>query len=387
MKINRVFMVIVFSFLIFFTFSTIHAEEIYKQVAIEEIGESFGLNSYLTNIQECMKNYGIENVDIKKISSSLISGEGLDYKSIFSILVSSFFKEVVVSIKGAVFIFIIIIIMSIMSQMELDKGSQIVDITNLICFIVIASILTITFKDVIVMFKNTSDVLSKIMQIVSPFLIAILIGTGAITSTGMIQPLLLFISSLIGFIITYVVVPFISFSIALNIISTISDNLKFSEISKFFNKCSIWIVGVVLTLFLGILALETSLSSTVDSLTINVTQAAVSNFVPVVGKFFSDSFETVVGATKIIGKTGGIVGIIIIILVSTVPLLKITAIMVVYMLIGSVSQIICSNEKITKFINGYAEVYKTLLGILIGIDILFIISTGIILNLCSKIIN
>ena len=386
MKKNKI-IIAVFIIFTFLSISVVQAEEVEENITLEQVGESFGLDSYLSEVQNCMKDYGVENININDISKDLLSGEGFDYKNIFSVIVSSFAREVLVALKGAVFIFVIIIIMSIMSQMELDKGSHIVEITNLICFIAIASILTITFKDVIVMFKNTSDVLSKIMQIVSPFLIAILIGTGAITTTGMIQPLLLFISSLIGFIVTYVVVPFISISIALNIISTISDNLKFSDMSKLFNKCSLWLVGIVLTLFLGILGLETSLSSTVDSLTVNVTQAAVSNFIPVVGKFFSDSFETVIGATKIIGKTGGIVGIITIILISSIPLLKITAIMVVYMLIASVSQIICSNEKITKFINGYAEVYKTLLGVLIGIDILFIISTGIILNLCSKIVT
>ena len=386
MKKNKI-IIAVFIIFAFLSISVVQAEEVEENITLEQVGESFGLDSYLSEVQNCMKDYGVENININDISKDLLSGEGFDYKNIFSAIVSSFAREVLVALKGAVFIFVIIIIMSIMSQMELDKGSHIVEITNLICFIAIASILTITFKDVIVMFKNTSDVLSKIMQIVSPFLIAILIGTGAITTTGMIQPLLLFISSLIGFIVTYVVVPFISVSIALNIISTISDNLKFSDMSKLFNKCSLWLIGIVLTLFLGILGLETSLSSTVDSLTVNVTQAAVSNFIPVVGKFFSDSFETVIGATKIIGKTGGVVGIITIILISSIPLLKITAIMVVYMLIASVSQIICSNEKITKFINGYAEVYKTLLGVLIGIDILFIISTGIILNLCSKIVT
>lgn len=386
MKKNKI-IIAIFIIFAFLSISVVQAEEVEENITLEQVGESFGLDSYLSEVQNCMKDYGVENININDISKDLLSGQGFDYKNIFSVIVSSFAREVLVALKGAVFIFVIIIIMSIMSQMELDKGSHIVEVTNLICFIAIASILTITFKDVIVMFKNTSDVLSKIMQIVSPFLIAILIGTGAITTTGMIQPLLLFISSLIGFIVTYVVVPFISVSIALNIISTISDNLKFSEMSKLFNKCSLWLVGIVLTLFLGILGLETSLSSTVDSLTVNVTQAAVSNFIPVVGKFFSDSFETVIGATKIIGKTGGVVGIITIILISSIPLLKITAIMVVYMLIASVSQIICSNEKITKFINGYAEVYKTLLGVLIGIDILFIISTGIILNLCSKIVT
>ena len=95
--------------------------------------------------------------------------------------------------------------------------------------------------------------------------------------------------------------------------------------SKIFSSVSLWTVGVVLTVFLGVLSLETSLSTSVDSLGVKTTQAAVSNFVPVVGKFFSDSFEVVVGATKIIGKTGGVIGIIGIIVVAIVPIFKLAS--------------------------------------------------------------
>ena len=383
--INKIIVFLAF-FILCLTY--VQADEInVGNTTIEEFSESFGLNSYIAEIENCVEEYKISDYSINDIKEKLLSGESIDYKNIFTLIVTSLFREVFSALKGAALIICIILIMSIISGMSLEKKSEITDITYLVCFICIATIMTVTFKDTVSIFKNTTDILTKIMQIVSPFLIAILIGTGAITTTGFIQPLLLFISSFIGFIITYVVLPFISVSVALNIISAISDNFRFSAMSKMFNKCSIWIIGIVLTVFLGILSLETSLSSSVDSLTIDVTQAAMSNFIPVVGKFFSDSLETVVGATKIIGKTGGVVGILAIIMVSSVPLIKLVAIMIVYMIISAIVQAINQNEKISKFIDSYVSVYKTLIGILIGVDILFIISTGIILNLCSKIVT
>lgn len=73
---------------------------------------------------------------------------------------------------------------------------------------------------------------------------------------------------------------------AFNVICSISENIRLEKLSKFFSNVSLWTIGVVLTVFLGVLSLETSLSSSVDSLSVKTTQAAVSNFVPVVGKFF-----------------------------------------------------------------------------------------------------
>lgn len=210
---------------------------------------------------------------------------------------------------------------------------------------------------------------------------------GAITSTGIIQPLLLFISSAVGLLINYIVVPFFCVSVAFNVICSISENLKLSKFAKLFPSVALWLTGISLTIFLGVLSLETSLTTEVDSLSVKTTQAVVSNFVPVVGKFFSDSFETVIGATKIVGKVGGTLGILAIIIVSLVPIVKIASVFIVYSLLVALSEPVCQEESVQKYLAGFSNIYKTLLGILIGIIILFVISTGIILNLSSKIVT
>lgn len=380
---KKVLYTIVGVIILFFITSDIYGVDDNKSNVTEEIKENFGLSAYLDSIGECVQEANISEFNISDFSNDLISGRGIGYNKIFQNIISLLGKEIFISLKSAILILIIILLMAILNG--INENSQILNIVYLVCFIAIASITIGNFTQIISMFKNTSDILSKIVQIVSPFLIAILIGTGAITSTGLIQPLILFMASLIGFIITYIIIPCISVSVALNVISSMSDNFKFNELSKMFSKCAIWIIGIVLTLFLGILSLETTLSASVDSLTVNVTQAAFSNFIPVVGKFFSDSLETVIGTSKIIGKTGGVVGIVSMIVISSVPIIKIASVCIVYYLLAAISEIVCKEEKIKKYIKGFGDVYKTLLGILIGINILFIISIGIIINLWGKI--
>ena len=260
-------------------------------------------------------------------------------------------------------------------------------IAHLACFIVIATITVATFVQTVNMLMTTINTMGTLMQVISPFLLSVLIATGKISTTGIIQPLLLFLASSVGFIVTYFVIPLLSISVAFNVICSISENIRLEKLSKFFSNVSLWTIGVVLTVFLGVLSLETSLSSSVDSLSVKTTQAAVSNFVPVVGKFFSDSFEVVVGATKIIGKTGGIIGILGIVIVGIIPIFKITSIMVIYMLLAAFVEMITTDKLILKYLSGFVNVYKTMLGILIGVVILFVISTGIILNLVNSIVT
>ncbi len=382
-KINSIILILlIFNFYINF----VYADEKTTEGITKNIANSYNLEEYINTINSNINKISDEDIDLNSLASSLISGQKADYNSIVSKVIKLFSKELLSTIKGAISIFIIVIIMAIISNFRLDKESSVIKIAHLACFLAIATITISTFLETIEMFKKVVGTLTTLMQIISPFLLTILVSTGAITSTGIIQPLLLFLASAIGFIVNYIIIPLFTISLAFIVICNISENIKLESMAKLFTKSSLWIIGVVFTIFLGILSLETSISSSVDSLTVKTTQAAMSNFVPVVGKFFSDSFESVVGATKIVGKVGGGIGIISVIIIAIVPIIKIASIMGVYMLLSSLVEPLVEDSTISKYISSFADMYKTLLGILIGIMILFIISTGIILNLVSSIV-
>ena len=355
--------------------------------AKEDISEGVNFDEFVNTMDEYIKDNNIADIDLNEIANDMLNGKETDYNGIFIKILSLFSKDIVKALTGGITILIIVIIMGVISSMELESKSDVTKIAHLACFLVIATITISSFIEIITNFKDVVSTLTTIMQVISPFLMAILLATGAITSTGIIEPLLLFIASAIGFIINYIVVPFICISVAFNVISSMSQNLRLTKMSKLFNSTSLWIIGIIFTVFLGILSLETSLSSSVDTLAVKTTQAAVSNFVPVVGKFFSDSFETVVGATKIISKVGGTIGILAVILIAITPIIKILTVLIIYKILAALIEPICDDENISKYISGFASTYQTILGILIGISILFVISTGIILNLSSQIIN
>lgn len=349
----------------------------------QSAAKTYNLDEYINTINSSVRENIGEDFNFKNMANEIINKNNINYKKIFMKLLDLFFKEISSAIKGAITIFIVVVIMAVLSNLELEKKSDITKIAHLACFIVIATITIATFVDTVKMLTNVVHTQTTLMQVISPFLLAVLIATGKITTTGIIQPLLLFLASFVGGVITYFVIPLLSISVAFNVICSISENIKLEKMSKIFSSVSLWTVGVVLTVFLGVLSLETSLSTSVDSLGVKTTQAAVSNFVPVVGKFFSDSLEVVVGATKIIGKTGGVIGIIGIIVVAIVPIFKLASIMGIYMLLAALVEPISNDELTSKYLSSIANTYKTMLGVLIGITILFVISTGIILNLVS----
>ena len=355
------------------------------QDVTKDIADSLNMDNFLSIFEDYASENNIEGFDVSSLYNDLLSGNGIQYENILDSLVGNIFKEVKNSISSVTSIFIIVIIMAIVTSLELDKDSDVVKITKLVIFISISALLLKNYLDIVTIFKNIVNILGYIMQIVSTFLLGILMATGKITSTGIIEPLLLFIANFICFATEYIVIPFFTISVAINIVSRISENIKMDNLSSMFRKSSLYIFTTIIGIFLFVLSMESSVTKSIDSMYFKTAQNMVSNFVPVVGKFLSDSLDTVLGATEAIGKIGGIISLIATILIVSIPIIKLILVIVLYNILIAISEPINEDKSIESFLKGFVGVYKDMLGILIGIMVLFVMSTGIILSIISSV--
>ena len=173
------------------------------------------------------------------------------------------------------------VLRSITDGLENKSVSQ---ITYYITYILIVAIVMKNFSDIINMVKASIDNLVAFTNCLIPLLITLMITTGNIASAGMLQPIILWIISFIGNFINVVLVPASLISVALSVISNVSDRVQIDKLSKYINTTVVWILGIVLTIFVGVSSLEGSITNGVDALTVKTTKAAVSNFIPIVGK-------------------------------------------------------------------------------------------------------
>ena len=180
-----------------------------------------------------------------------------------------------------VIIIISSVLRSITDGLENKSVSQ---ITYYITYILIVTIVMKNFSDIINMVKASIDNLVAFTNCLIPLLITLMITTGNIASAGMLQPIILWIISFIGNFLNVVLVPASLISVALSVISNVSDRVQIDKLSKYINTTVVWILGIVLTIFVGVSSLEGSITNGVDALTVKTTKAAVSNFIPIVGK-------------------------------------------------------------------------------------------------------
>ena len=199
----------------------------------------------------------------------------------------------------------------------------------------------------------------------------------------MLEPTILFVITLVDNIIVKIIIPFSLISVALSIVSNISDKVRIEKLSKFLNSSAIWILGLILTIFVGVTSLEGSITSGVDGLTVKTTKAAVSSVIPVVGKILGDAVETVMGCTNILKNAVGIVGILIIIGICINPIIKILILMIAFYIGAAICEPL-ADEKIVKLLEQIGKTYKLFLAILVSVSVMLVVGVTLAINISNS---
>ncbi len=268
---------------------------------------------------------------------------------------------------------------SISDSLENKDVSQ---VTYFVELILIITLIVSTFSNCISLVKNTIQNLVGFSNSLIPILMTLMLTTGAITSAGMIQPILLLLINFIGNAISNFILPVVLISTSLNIISQISDEIKISKIPKFLNSATIWVLGIIMTLFVTVLSLEGSLTQTVDGVTAKTTKAAVSTVIPVVGKILGDATDAVIGCAGILKNAVGFVGVIVILGICLSPIIKLTILTITYYLASVLCQPI-ADAKIVNLLESVADTFKTLLAIIFCVTVLLIVGLTIVIKISN----
>lgn len=279
---------------------------------------------------------------------------------------------------------VIIVIHSILKS--LSDGLENKGITQIIYYaqyILIVTLIMTNFVQILDIVKESIQSLVGFMNSLIPVLITLMISTGSIVSANVVQPIILFLITFIGNFITGVIIPFVLISTALGVISKISDRVQVDKLSKFFKTSVVWVLGVILTIFVGVVSIEGTLSSSVDGVTAKTAKAAVSSFIPVVGKILGDAVDTVIGCSSILKNATGIVGVIILIGIAIVPVIKLVVLMAIYYLGAALCQPI-ADEKIIKLLEQMGDTFKTLLAIVCSVSVMFIIGTTLVIKISNS---
>lgn len=216
--------------------------------------------------------------------------------------------------------------------------SSISKIADAVVYMVLIIFALNSFYVVMTYARETIQTMVDFILALLPILLALIATGGGVVSVSFFHPIIIFLMNTSGFLMNYIVLPLLLLATILSIVSTMSDQYKVTKLSKLLQNVSVGIIGIFLTVFLGVLSVQGTATAVADGIAVKTAKFVTGNFIPVVGRMFTEAADTVISASGLLKNTVGIVGLIILCLIVAFPAIQIFCIAFIYKFAAAVLQ-------------------------------------------------
>lgn len=308
------------------------------------------------------------------ISDIALGNEEVSTTSILKQLANSFFSAALASIITMCSILVIVVLLSLLNSLKSSFNSEgVATVAHFTCYLMICALISSSVVRVIAIGYEAINSMTTYTQGIFPILLGLLTALGSTFASGILQPAMTVLTTVIAGTFKDAVYPLAVSGTALSFVSNISDAVNLEGVTKLIRSVCQWVMGIIFTVFLGVITIQGMGYSAIDGISIKTMKYTIDKTVPVVGGLFSDTVDTVLGCSIIAKNALGIGGLMLLILLIFVPVINMLATIFSFRLTASLVQVI-SEEKIAKLLNDIASYLMLVVLIVICIGIMFFIT-------------
>lgn len=349
-----------------------------KTSNINDNGQVNKLYDYILNMKT---EYDVlKDLDAKSyVDEFMKTGNGkLSTKKVSEAFVTYAFKEVAATLKLMTIVIIICIICALLNNLQKAFSNEsLSSIAYFACYAMLIIVVSKSFYTGITIAKDTINQMADFMAALIPVLMMLLASVGGFTEATIMDPFIIGAINLSTRLFVSVIIPLILISFVLEFVNNISEDYKISKLTKLFSQAAIWMQGIIMTVFIGIVTIRGITSKTIDQVTAKTAKYAVDNFVPVVGKCLSDAISTVAGYSLLLKNAFSGLGLIIILVIVLFPIIKLLIISFMYKLTAALVEPI-SDSRLVNCITSAGNSMILLMSCLISVSTMFFIMISII---------
>ncbi|MEI3368206.1 MAG: stage III sporulation protein AE [Clostridium sp.] len=346
----------------------------YNVISNDEInGDLEGLYDYISTMKSDFEL--INDLDpISYIKNYITTGKGnLSFSKICDAVISLLFKEVKTVLSMCITIVVIGIICSLIKNLQSAFSSDsISEIAFYACYALMIIVLTRTFIISLDLAKDIITEISSFMSKLLPILVVMLGVAGGFTESATMDPIVLGTTIIIPKIYLNIILPLILITFVLQFTNNISTEPKISNLCSLVKSAVLWIQGLILTVYIGLLTVRGITASTIDAVTLKTAKFTIDNFIPIVGKTFSDAITSVAGYSLIIKNAIGSVGLIVLILIIIYPIIKIFLSSIILKISSSLLEPI-ADKRITKAVFSAGDSLVLILSSVLCVSLMFFV--------------
>lgn len=322
----------------------------------------------------------IKDIDAKTyVKDFMLGGNGKFSTKKFTQAITYYaFKEVVASLKLMGTIVIICIVCALISNLQKAFSNEsLSNIAYFACYSALIVIMSRSFLIGVNLAKSTIVSLTDFMAALMPVLLMLIASVGGLSEAAVMDPIVIGTINISARIYVDVIIPIILMSFVLQFVNNISDEFKINNLTKLLNQLALWIQGIILTIFIGIITIRGITTKTIDVVTVKTTKYAIENFIPIVGKSLSDAISSVAGYSLLLKNAISGLGLIVLVAIVLFPIIKLFLLSMIFKLTAALIEPI-SDAKLVNCINSAGSSLVLIMSCLISVSVMFFIMISII---------
>jgi len=210
----------------------------------------------------------------------------------------------------------------------------------------------------------------------------ILAVSGHLTASAGYQGAMLLLCNIALEIAVKILFPFLMTGIAVSLTDAVNPEISLSGILKFIQKLTVWILGFLMSLFLGFLSVQSVITVSADRAGTKAAKYAISGFVPFIGGAVSDAYAAVLGSMSVLKSAVGVTGIIAILILLLPVMIKLFLYKMLMALASGISELF-GLDQLCKLFQNTESVLSIGFSVSVSFSVMFIIGTGLLITIAS----
>ena len=348
-----------------------------ETVPFEEVYDDIYQNSGLDKVNDSLDDKTKEYLERLKISPDDINGyKNFDIKNIFSVLFENI-NEMFKTPFSIMYKTLAVIFLSVIIKNITDKKNNVYEYicTLAVAAVCLSPVINAIFRAGVVLQAGSVFIMAFI-----PVYAGILIANMRAGTAASVNGMLFAASQGVNFLSVNVIVPVLNMFLALSVASSVTSENTLSSIISTFKKTVIWVLGIFMVVFTGVLTIRSSVASAADSVGAKTAKFFISSFVPVVGGTVSEALGSIMGCMNILKATAGIYSILAIIFIFAPIIIELSLMRLILAICsGAAEAFECGNIK--NMTDGIASAITLLITILVITALVFMVSLTVVVAL------
>ncbi|HHY40406.1 MAG TPA: stage III sporulation protein AE [Syntrophaceticus sp.] len=307
--------------------------EQYEQLELDE------LKNYLDRLDKDIQKE-LSSISLSKILEDVRNGElDLDIFSIFNAVIRYFFREFLThtSLLGKLIVLgaLLAILEHLQNAFEQNTVAKIAHSVGML------ALFTVALSSFTIALQTGREAITNMvgfMQSLIPVVMTLMAAMGNLSTVALMHPVIYVSLNILATLTQNIVFPLIFCAAVLGIVSNLSTRFQVSRLANLFKDGSMVLIGLFLTVFIGILSIQGVAGAVTDGVGLRTAKFLTGAFVPVVGGMLTDAVDAIAGCSLFIKNTIGVFGVLAIVILCALPVIKILSAAVMYRLAAALLQ-------------------------------------------------